>query len=598
MASLLFLGSHGSCRSQMAEGFARRKADAGVAVSSAGVGARPVDERAVRVMGELGIDISGQVSRSLGEIDTSKVDVVIAMDGKSAGSCASLPGAPVVVSWDLPDVLGNEQATLDDFRQVRDRIRAAMSEFFAGGYLPTILAQKRNSESVLDHLSDGVLAHDCERIITCFNRAAERITGYDRQEVIGRDCYEVFAGGLCGNKCNFRQGRREFDRLQYPLKISAKDGNERRVEMTVAAMRGHAGEFQGVLASFHDVTEVTQLRRSLKTVQSFHGIIGRDQKMQNVYELISDLAVSDCPVLILGESGTGKELVAGAIHGESQRAGGRLVTINCGALPEGILESELFGHVRGAFTGAIRDKKGRFELADGGTIFLDEVAELSGNMQVKLLRVLQEGTFERVGGEKRITVDVRVISATNKDLREMVKQNRFREDLFYRLCVVPVSLPPLRDRRNDIPLLVSHTVKRLAAETGRSIETMSPEAMHCLIDYRWPGNIRELQNAIQYAFVKCKGDTLELEHLPPEIIAEATDRPGLAERGGGTEDVPSEAIKLFERESGRGLGRKRLDMNVVKRALTEAKGNKVRAAKLLGVGRATLYRFLKDEGMV
>ncbi|KPK76107.1 MAG: Fis family transcriptional regulator [Phycisphaerae bacterium SM23_30] len=445
------------------------------------------------------------------------------------------------------------------------------------------MSLKNNIEVILDHLSEGIIAHDSQRKITWFNRAAERITGYDRHEVVGKKCDEVFPGGFCGGKCSFTDKLPDFDRLYYPLKINTKDGHQRRVEMLVAAMRNDQGDFQGVLASFHDITEFTRLRQQLKKVRSFHGIIGGDDKMQLIYELINDLAVSDCPVLIQGESGTGKELVAGAIHGESRRAGRPFVTVNCGALPEGILESELFGHVRGAFTGAVRDKKGRFELADSGTIFLDEVGELSPNMQVKLLGVLQEGTFHRVGGEKPVRVDVRVLSATNRDLREMVRQGKFREDLFYRLCVVPVVLPPLRQRRNDIPLLVEHFMSRFGKNVARPIQSITPDAMHCMIDYNWPGNIRELQNAIQYAFVKCKSETLQVEHLPPEILSYLAENP-----------APEISAALARRQSDYPRRRK-LNAPRVQEALQQTNGNKVKAAQLLGVGRATLYRFLKDH---
>ena len=267
--------------------------------------------------------------------------------------------------------------------------------------------------------------------------------------------------------------------------------------MSVVAMKDAGGRFEGVLATMHDVTEVSNLRRQLRSVRSFHGIIGGDELMQEVYELISDLAAADCPVLVQGESGTGKELAAGAIHGESRRAGKPFVTVNCGALPEGILESELFGHVRGAFTGAIRDKKGRFSLADGGTIFLDEVGELTASMQVKLLRVLQEGTFTPVGGEQNVSVDVRVISATNRDLREMVRRGQFREDLL--LSTV---------RGAGDAAAVAETAERHSAAGGTFCEAVQRkhgptdrwrhgDALHAMLDYSWPGNIRELQNAIR-----------------------------------------------------------------------------------------------------
>jgi DNA-binding NtrC family response regulator len=337
--------------------------------------------------------------------------------------------------------------------------------------------------------------------------------------------------------------------------------------MSVTGMVDDEGAFVGVLAAFRDLTEIISLQLRLGELTSFSGIVGRDRKMIEVYEQIRNLAASDYPVHITGETGTGKELVAAAIHNESPRAGRPFVPVNCGALPEGLLESELFGHVKGAFSGAIRDKKGRFELADGGTLFLDEVSELPRHMQVKLLRVLQSGTFERVGGEKTIRVDVRIVSATNRNLKREMERGNFREDLFYRLSVVPILLPSLRERKNDIPLLVSHFLKQ-AAERQQRAAVVSEDALSLMMDYGWPGNVRELQNAIYFALVKSQGRKIESDHLPLEIRQTgcAVVKPG---------PVP------------------RLTPEVVAAAIEKAGGNKSRAAKYLGVGRATLYRFLE-----
>jgi sigma-54 dependent transcriptional regulator, acetoin dehydrogenase operon transcriptional activator AcoR len=337
--------------------------------------------------------------------------------------------------------------------------------------------------------------------------------------------------------------------------------------------------------------------RSLGTVQDitarrrkdthFGGMIGRDPAMVEVFETIEDLSPVDVPVLIQGESGTGKELVAQAIHQNSTRARNPFVPINCGALPEGVLESELFGHVKGAFTGAIRDKKGRFELADGGTLFLDEVADLPRPVQVKLLRVLQDGAFERVGGEETISVDVRIVSAANRDLSTEVQEGRFRDDLFYRIKVLPIFLPALRERRSDIPLLVQHFVEK-ASDEGYRTEGISDDAIADMMDYEWPGNIRELQSAIHYALIKAKGAFIGPEHLPREITASKRRR-----------STPPEAPKpCSPKEDFVYLSRNRdskLTTGSVKDALNACDGNKLRAAKQLGVGRATLYRFLKEN---
>lgn len=332
-----------------------------------------------------------------------------------------------------------------------------------------------------------------------------------------------------------------------------------------------------------DSAELSHLRRRLKTEQSFAGIVGRDAKMLELFGTIREVAEVNVPVLIQGESGTGKELVAAAIHNEGHLADKPFVAVNCGALPEGVLESELFGHVKGAFTGAVGDRKGRFELADGGTIFLDEIGELPGATQVKLLRVLQEGTFQRVGGEESIKVDIRVISATNKNLTEEVAAGRFREDLFYRLCVVPVYLPPLRERRNDIPLLAENLLKRALKGMDRENVMLSPETVGVMMDYDWPGNVRELENALQYALIKCRDNLLLPEYLPSKILATYVPRPVCDGR-----DVPRRGHRRKQRK-------RKLDAETVWRTLDETGGNKVETALRLGVSRATLYRFLKDS---
>ena len=328
--------------------------------------------------------------------------------------------------------------------------------------------------------------------------------------------------------------------------------------------------------SFVDITEVTHLRRRLKTEQSFAGIIGHDTKMLELFDTIRQLADVNIPVLIQGESGTGKELVAAAIHHEGPSADKPFVPVNCGALPEGVLESELFGHVKGAFTGAIHDRKGRFELANGGTIFLDEIGDIPGTTQVKLLRVLQEETFQRVGGEEDIKVNVRVISATNKILAEEVSAGRFREDLFYRLCVVPVYLPPLRERRNDILLLAEHSLKKALTEESREDVGLSPEAVDVMMDYDWPGNVRELENALRYALVKCRDNLILPEHFPSNILKI-------------TMSTKLRPIKTRKKR------KHKLNAETVWRMLEETGGNKVEAAHRLGVSRSTLYRFLAES---
>ncbi|MDH4217346.1 MAG: sigma 54-interacting transcriptional regulator [Nitrospirota bacterium] len=315
------------------------------------------------------------------------------------------------------------------------------------------------------------------------------------------------------------------------------------------------------------------LRRQMDMNAGFAGIVALDPKMLEIFDTIKELAEIDVPVMIQGESGTGKELVAMAIHNEGHRAHQPFIAVNCSALPEGLLESELFGHVRGAFTGAIRDKKGRFELANNGTIFLDEIGDVSPTLQVKLLRVLQEGTFERVGDENTRRVNVRVISATNKDLMREIKEGRFRSDLFYRMCVVPITIPPLRERRNDIPLLVDHILKNSLYKQKKKEVKVSPEALSVMMNYHWPGNVRELQNAIQYALVKCGSDLILKDQLPPSIISSYSNERFITKR----------------------KRRRKLSSEAVRWALQETQGNKKEASRKLGVSRATLYRFLDSK---
>lgn len=426
-----------------------------------------------------------------------------------------------------------------------------------------------NLTRILDNLQEGIIAHDLDRTIFFFNRTAEIITGYSRDEVLARDCHQAFGAPFCSGECYFcGDATPPPDASKKALTITTKSGEQRRIEMTITMMRDEDREPFGVLAAFKDLTDLINLQIKAGDIRSFSNIIGQDIKMLQVFQQIKDVAAYDYPVHIYGETGTGKELVASAIHNESPRSGEPFVPINCGALPESLIESELFGHVKGSFSGAIRDKKGRFELAHHGTIFLDEVAELSKMMQVRLLRFLQDGTFERVGGERTQKVDVRVISATNKDLMQEIREDRFREDLYYRLNVIPVNLPALRERRTDIPLLVSHFLKEAGRRNSSPVPTITDDAIGALMDYEWPGNVRELQNAVQFAIVKSTRDIIKKGDLPPEI---SRLRSG---------DV------LPQSRSGK------LDIDAVQTALKTTGGNKAKAAKLLGVGRATLYRFL------
>jgi DNA-binding NtrC family response regulator len=384
--------------------------------------------------------------------------------------------------------------------------------------------------------------------------------------------------GLCGGQCQFRDGPDHTgQRQEKELHFTAPDGSDKRIHMALDVLDPVGDQPQQVIATIRDVTEVFELRRELRERYSFGNMVGVAPAMQDVFERIGQVSVSDYPALITGESGVGKELVARAIHNESARKGGPFVPINCGALPVHILESELFGHVRGAFTGAVRDRKGRFELADHGTLFLDEVGELDPSFQVTLLRVLQDKRFERVGGEKPVSVDVRIISATNRDLRAMVQRGQFREDLYYRLAVVPIHLPPLRERLEDIPFLVDKILVDVRQESGRQIRGVSDEAMAVIRGYRWPGNVRELINAIRFAVVRCEGEVLEVKHLPLELRESAPVAGAAAGEAPPRPALPQRQALTWAR---------------VQEAIAACGGNKVLAARRLGVGRATLYRFL------
>jgi PAS domain S-box-containing protein len=581
---LLFVSAGDASRSRMAAGFARAKKRRDVEIRSASLTSRDSDPVADAVMLGLGVDMAGETAYLLPEAAGYNCDVVVSLCCSASEKCRTLPGNPIHLHW---EVCGVEIQGLDDsgrlaaYQNLAKAMRDRVDELFDHGYLSALLNARAQANLILDHLSDGVIVHDLQRRILVFNQAAERITGYRCEDVVNQDCHEVMAGGLCGGKCSFCDNSPilEADGMRE-VEVATASGERRRIEMNLTYIKDQDGRASAVMACFRDITREQQLARRLGEIEHFAGIIGRDPKMLALFDLIPELAESMAPVLIQGESGTGKELIAAALHNEGPRGTQSFVPVNCGALPEGLLESELFGHVRGAFTGAIRDKKGRFELADGGTIFLDEIGDISAAMQVKLLRVLQEGCFERVGSEKTIKVNVRVISATNKVLSKEMAEGRFREDLYYRLSVVPLTVPPLRDRRNDIPLLANHFLARFSDKPGRKTVEFSNSAMDLMMSYAWPGNVRELQNWIQFALIKCKGDNINMEHLPP--VALAPMKGGAVSKGGN---------EVREGQS----GKFKLDEGLVRDALERSRGNKVEAARLLGVSRATLYRFIDSQ---
>lgn len=575
---ILFLGDGANNLQLMAEGFARAMNEARVDFISATMSPPMRSALAEKLMNEKGIDISRLPLLTPLEIEPFRFDLIITIGAVDQSCRPNVTGMPPHLHWDVSDPKPDlpETEILNELRNAGGELKEKVKTLFESDFLAALSVTRRNLELILDNLLDGVMAHTTNRRIFFFNESAEKITGHKREDILGKDCHDVFSGRFCGGNCQFCEGQEEQEKKSVTIRevtFTRPDGKDRVLRMSAMPLTDADGNGVGALLSFRDETELKLLKSRLKHHHSLGGLVGKDPKMLELFNHIREVSSENVPVLIEGESGTGKELVARAIHDMSPRSDKPFVAINCGALPEGVLESELFGHVRGAFTGAIHDRKGRFELADKGTIFLDEVSELSPAMQVKLLRVLQEQRFEPVGGERSIQVNVRVLSATNQNLRDMMEKKEFRRDLFYRLCVVPIALPPLRERRLDIPMLVEHFLELTAKELERSVLAPSTDVLDVMTQYSWPGNVRELQNAIEYAYVKCRSGIIGVEHLPPEITQKeetASSKPG-------------PPLKIAKED--------------ILAALAEAQGNKKKAAQILGVGRATIYRYLDHYGL-
>ena len=429
---------------------------------------------------------------------------------------------------------------------------------------------------ILDSVNDGVFTVDDQWRITSFNRAAERITGVKRQQAIGKPCCEVFRASICETACALRQtlatGRPVVNKAVYILDAR---GNRLPISISTAIFKDANGKTIGGVETFRDLSLVEDLRKELEAQYSFAEIVGRSASMRQVFQLLPQIAESDSTVLIEGASGTGKELFARAIHNLSRRREKRFVALNCGALPDTLLESELFGYKAGAFTDARQDKLGRFALADGGTLLLDEIGDISPAMQVRLLRVLQERVYEPLGSVEPVKTDVRIIAATNKDLGKLVRKGVFREDLFYRIHVIRLVLPNLRDRREDIPLLIEHFIAKFNRLQGKDVVGVSDEVLARLMEHDYPGNVRELENIIEHAFVLCRGALIELAHLPPQLrgAAEAVS-PNIA-------GMTLEAMERF----------------LIANALQRHNGNRAAAARQLGINPSTLFRKLKSLGI-
>ncbi len=427
-------------------------------------------------------------------------------------------------------------------------------------------------DPILDSINEGVFTVDRDWRITTFNRAAERITGVPKQEAIGRVCSDVFRANICEGACALRRTLSSGKPvMQATADIISAAGKRIPIRISTSLLTGEDGAAIGGVETFQDLSQLESLRKALEARYTFEDIVGRSPAMRKLFDILPDIASSSSTVLIEGASGTGKELFARAIHNLSPRAKKRFLAVNCAALPDALLESELFGYKAGAFTDARRDKPGRFALADGGTIFLDEIGDISPAMQVRLLRVLQERCFEPLGATESVRVNVRVVTATNRDLVQLVHEGRFREDLLYRIRVIHLKLPTLKERREDIPLLVDHLVNKLNRVQGKDIAGVSQEVLVRLMDHDFPGNVRELENIIEQAFVLCKGGLIELRHLPPELRPPETSE--LGSSGAMT-------IQSMERQ-------------MIEAALKRNHGNRLRTAHELGINPSTLYRKLK-----
>lgn len=430
---------------------------------------------------------------------------------------------------------------------------------------------RSNLEAIFRSVQDGIIMVDKELKVVEINHAAAKIFKLSREKIIGQSfaSLPVLCDGkgiemlqlTLTNQKPVEAQRIECRRPDHPARV---------VSLNASPLLNRQGIFSGAVLVIRDETRLAALERDLNERRQFYHIIGQNVKMQKIYSLIEDLADIQTTVLITGESGTGKELVAEALHYSGARSAGPLVKVNCSGLSENLLESELFGHVKGAFTGADKDKIGRFQRADGGTLFLDEIGEISSRMQLRLLRVLQEMEFERVGDSTPIRVNVRVVAATNRELRDKVRSGEFREDLYFRLNVVEISLPPLRERRDDIPLLIDYFLKKLNWKLNKDIVALTQEAQEILMNHPWPGNVRELENTLEHAFVLCRGETITMDYLPPHIKS----------------FLGSEAVSI-------GSQKDILAPEAIAQALEKTSWNKSRAAHLLGINRRTIYRKIK-----
>ncbi len=425
---------------------------------------------------------------------------------------------------------------------------------------------------ILDVLDQGVFTVDGNLCITSFNQVAERITGYTADEVIGTRCAEVFRTDLCDQICPLRlsiASRRPSRNRE--IHIRARDGRAILISVSTAPLLTRSGKLLGGVEVFRDLAQIEDLKRRLDAQYRLSDIIGKSPAMRHIFDLLPLVAPSESTVLVTGPSGTGKELIARTIHALGPRRKSPFVALNCAAIPETLLESELFGYKRGAFTDARRDKPGRIAAAESGTLFLDEIGDLPRPTQVKLLRFLQDRVYEPLGSNTSVRANVRVIAATNRNLLELAKAGAFREDLYFRLNVVQIDIPPLCERAEDVPLLVNHYVRLFRESTGKPIQGFADDAMALLMGYPFPGNVRELENLVERAFILCQDDRIGVEHLPPSVVQ--------SRRPGAVLPVPASIAAA--------------ELAAVRTALERHHGNRTRAAAELGIHRTTLLRKLR-----
>ncbi len=437
---------------------------------------------------------------------------------------------------------------------------------------------------VLSSITDGVFTVDSKFRITFFNEAAEEITGHSASEAIGRNCHEIFRTPICDLDCPLRQSLRTGRRVKnFEIDILTKTGKRQTISVSTAPLVDQNGKFLGGVETFRDLSTIKELRKEISRQYTFQDIIAKTPRMRQIFQTLPNIAQSDATVLVQGRSGTGKELFANAIHNLSPRAEGPLVIVNCGALPETLLESEFFGYVKGAFTDAKQDRIGRFQAAKGGTIFLDEIGDAPLSIQIKLLRVLENREFQPLGSDKTFNTDVRVIAATNQDLDRLVAEGRFREDLYYRLNVILIQIPDLCERKEDIPLLVEHFIEKFGQRTGRNIKGVTEEAMAILMNYEYPGNVRELENVLEHAYIISGGPYIDVEDLPHHLVNGPVS--------GRRIDSPShpDPERVARPINGRHEDERQQIINCLHRNFWSIP----RAARELGIHRTTMWRKVK-----